>query len=164
MSATVMLFAGGLMVFAALALTLSLVGVVTTERRGVARSLAAIQALDAAADVLRADVERPFAERVIGPLGERLVGVGRRLVRADTAERIQHRLDIAGNPAGWDVNRIIGLKVAGGRRPSARWRSSSPSPAVPRSPCWWSAPRGSEPSATSCPTSSSTTPDRSVRS
>jgi tight adherence protein C len=113
MSATIMLFAGGLMVFTALALTLSLVGVVTTERRGVARSLAAIQALDAAADVLRADVERPLVERVIGPLGERLVGVGRRLVRAGTAERIQHRLDIAGNPAGWDVGRIIGLKVAG---------------------------------------------------
>ena len=50
---------------------------------------------------------------MIAPLGERLVGIGRRLVRADTAERIQHRLDIAGNPPGWDVSRIIGLKVLG---------------------------------------------------
>ncbi len=113
MSPTVMLFAGGLMVFTAMTLTLSMVGVVSTERRGVARSLAAIQALDTAPDVLRAELERPFAERVLAPLGERLVGVGRRLVRAGTAERIQHRLDIAGNPAAWDVGRIIGLKVAG---------------------------------------------------
>ena len=27
--------------------------------------------------------------------------------------KIQHRLDIAGNPTGWDVNRILGLKVLG---------------------------------------------------
>jgi tight adherence protein C len=113
MSPTVMLFMGGLMVFTAMVLTLSLVGVVSTERRGVARSLAAIQALDSAPDVLRGDVERPFAERVLAPLGERLTGIGRSLVRAGTAERIQHRLDIAGNPSGWDVGRIIGLKVAG---------------------------------------------------
>lgn len=113
MSPTVMLFTGALMVFTATVLTLSLVGVVSTERRGVARSLAAIQALDSAPDVLRGDVERPFAERVLAPLGERLMGIGRSLVRAGTAERIQHRLDIAGNPSGWDVGRIIGLKVAG---------------------------------------------------
>ncbi|WP_460820566.1 type II secretion system F family protein [Nocardioides ungokensis] len=88
-------------------------GVVTSERRGVARSLAAIEAIDAAPAVLRAEVERPFNERVLAPLGDRLVGIGRRLVRAGTHERIQHRLDIAGNPAAWDVSRIIGCKVLG---------------------------------------------------
>jgi tight adherence protein C len=113
MSPTVVLLAGGLLVFAGITLSLSLVGVVTTERRGVARSLAAIQAITTAPDVLRAELERPFAERVIAPLGERLVGIGRRLARAGTAERIQHRLDIAGNPPAWDVSRIIGLKVLG---------------------------------------------------
>lgn len=113
MSPTVMLFAGGLMVFIAMALTLSLVGVASSERRGVARSLAAIRAIDAAPDAVRAELERPFTERVLAPLGERLVGIGRRLVRAGTAERIQHRLDIAGNPSAWDVGRIIGLKAAG---------------------------------------------------
>ena len=48
---------------------------------------------------------------MIAPLGEQAVGLGRKLSRADTAEKIQHRLDIAGNPPAWDVNRIIGLKV-----------------------------------------------------
>jgi tight adherence protein C len=105
--------AGALLVFLALTLLLATFGVVSSERRGVARSVAAIQALDSAPDVLKDELERPFAERVLGPLGDRLVGTGRKLVRADTAEKLQHRLDIAGNPPGWDVSRIIGLKVLG---------------------------------------------------
>jgi tight adherence protein C len=79
----------------------------------VARSVAAVQALDSAPSVLKEEIERPFAERVIAPLGERMVGLGRRLVRADTARKIQYRLNIAGNPPAWDVNRILGLKVLG---------------------------------------------------
>src|SRR6476660_5380479 len=95
-------------------MALSVIGVITSERRGVARSVAAIQALDSAPSVLKAEVERPFAERIIAPLGERMVGLGRKLVRADTARKIQYRLNIAGNPPAWDVNRILGLKVLGG--------------------------------------------------
>jgi tight adherence protein C len=87
--------------------------VVTSERRGVARSVAAIRALDSAPTVLKGEIERPFAERVIAPLGERMVGLGKRMVRADTARKIQYRPDIAGNPPAWDVNRILGLKVLG---------------------------------------------------
>jgi tight adherence protein C len=105
-----LLLGAGLM-FLSITLVLSLVGVVTQERRGTARSLAAIQALNSAPDPLRAELERPFAERVIAPLGERMVGIGRKLVRAETADRIRHKLDVAGNPPGWDVNRIIGLKA-----------------------------------------------------
>ena len=113
MSPTVVLLLGGLLVFGGAVLSLSLVGGITAERRGVARSLAAIEALDAAPAVLRADLERPFNERVLAPLGDRLVGIGRRMVRAGTHERIQHRLDIAGNPPAWEVSRIIGCKVLG---------------------------------------------------
>ena len=36
-----------------------------------------------------------------------------KLTRTDAEAKIQHRLDVAGNPPGWDVNRIIGLKVLG---------------------------------------------------
>lgn len=111
-SITFLLLGAGLM-FVALALSLSIIGVATSERRGVSRSVAAIKALDAAPDVLREELERPFTERVLGPLGDRFVETGRRIVRADTAAKIQHRLDIAGNPPAWDVNRIIGLKVLG---------------------------------------------------
>lgn len=113
MPATLVLTVGAMLLFGSLALSLSLIGVIRVERRGVARSVAAVQALNTAPDVLKAELQRPFSERVIAPLGERLVGIGRRITRADTATRIQHRLDIAGNPPGWDVNRMIGLKVLG---------------------------------------------------
>ena len=105
------LLLGVLLIFAALALTLSIIGVLSNERRAVSRSLQAIQAIDRAPDALRKELERPFSERVIAPMGESLVGLGRRLTRADSAANLQHKLDIAGNPPGWDVNRILGLKV-----------------------------------------------------
>jgi tight adherence protein C len=107
------LMVGAGLLFLAGTLALSLIGVATTERRGVARSVAAINAMNSAPDVLKEELERPFSERVLAPLGDRFVGLGRKLVRADTAHKIQHRLDIAGNPTGWDVNRILGLKVLG---------------------------------------------------
>ncbi|RYC05298.1 type II secretion system F family protein [Nocardioides zhouii] len=113
MTESMMLVGAGLLCLSMI-LALSVIGVITAERRGVARSVAAIQALDSAPSVLKAEIERPFAERVIAPLGERMVGLGRRLVRADTARKIQYRLNIAGNPPAWDVNRILGLKVLGG--------------------------------------------------
>ncbi|MGS0626069.1 hypothetical protein ACU8YE_24660, partial [Ralstonia sp. VS2407] len=114
MSSTLFLLLGAGMVFAAITLVLSLIGVASSERRGVARSIGAIQALDAAPAAMReAELERPFAERVLGPLGDRLVTLGRKLTRADTAQKLQYRLDVAGNPPGWGVSRLIGLKVLG---------------------------------------------------
>lgn len=94
-------------------LALSVIGIVTTERRSVGRSVAAIQAMDSVPSSLREEIDRPFAERVIAPLGERMVGLGRRLVRADTASKLQYRLNVAGNPPAWDVNRLLGLKALG---------------------------------------------------
>src|SRR6478609_4144650 len=108
-----LLLLGSLLVFAALVMSLSIMGVLTSERRAVARSVAAVQAINSAPSIMTEELDRPFAERVIAPLGGRLVGVGRKITRADTASKIAHRLDIAGNPPAWDVNRIIGLKVLG---------------------------------------------------
>jgi tight adherence protein C len=108
-----LLLLGAVLVFAALVMSLSIMGVLTSERRAVARSVAAVQAINSAPSIMTEELDRPFAERVIAPLGGRLVGVGRKITRADTAAKIAHRLDIAGNPPAWDVNRIIGLKVLG---------------------------------------------------
>ncbi|QIK76884.1 type II secretion system F family protein [Nocardioides piscis] len=114
MSSTLLLLLGAGMLFAALTLMLSLIGVVSTERRGLSRSLDAIAAINAVPDSMRKEeLERPFAERVLGPLGDRFVNLGRKLVRADTAEKLQYRLNVAGNPPGWGVSRLIGLKVLG---------------------------------------------------
>lgn len=108
-----LLLLGAGLLFAALVLAFSIMGVLTSERRAVARSVAAVQAMNAAPTIITDELERPFTERVIAPLGERLVGIGRKITRADTASKIAHRLDVAGNPPAWDVNRIIGLKVLG---------------------------------------------------
>ncbi len=68
MTETVMLIGAGLLCLS-MVMALSVIGVVTSERRGVARSVAAIQAMDSAPSVLKQEIEQPFAERVIAPLG-----------------------------------------------------------------------------------------------
>ncbi len=59
------------------------------------------------------ELEQPFADRVVGPLTRRFVVAGRRLTPDDRLDRIRRRLDLAGNPVGWDVDRILGLKALG---------------------------------------------------
>ena len=114
MSATLTLLLGAGLMFCAVTLALSIIGVASSERRGVARSISAIHAMDSAPLALKQEeFDRPFAERVLGPLGDRFVNIGRKLVRADTADKLQYRLDVAGNPPGWGVSRLIGLKVIG---------------------------------------------------
>ncbi|MCM0619225.1 type II secretion system F family protein [Nocardioides bruguierae] len=105
------LLLGGGAILVAGTLALSVVGLAGSQRAAVGRSLAAVRALDAAPEEVRHDVDRPFSERVLAPLAGQLVGIGRRLVRADTARRLEHRLDVAGNPDGWDVSRVLGAKV-----------------------------------------------------
>lgn len=109
----VFLVLGAVLLFGGIALALSTVGGLSKEKRAVAKSVAAVQAINSAPAVLLEEVERPFSERVIAPLGERLFGIGRNFTRADAAEKIRYRLNVAGNPPAWDVNRIVGLKVLG---------------------------------------------------
>jgi tight adherence protein C len=113
MSATAFLMMGVGAVFLALLLALAAVTVLRPETTGVRRSLAAIEALGAAPQELRSPLEPSFHDRVIIPLLARLVGLGRKLTAADSAMRIRHSLDVAGNPPGWSVDRVVSLKVAG---------------------------------------------------
>ena len=108
-----LLMLGAALLFTALVVALSVIGVLTSEKKAVGRSVAAIQAIGAPVSMINEELDRPFAERVIAPLGERMVGLGRKVTRADTGEKIGHKLDIAGNPPAWDVNRILGLKALG---------------------------------------------------
>lgn len=110
---TLLLGLGASLLFVALALAFWVISTATKQRQATARSLQAIKSMDQSPDVVRRELDRPFSERVIAPLGEQLVGIGRQLTRSDAEAKIQHRLDVAGNPPGWDVNRIIGLKVLG---------------------------------------------------
>jgi tight adherence protein C len=83
----------------------------TGEPTGVARSLAAVEAIKAAPESMRGDLDRPFHERVTGPLFARLVDLGRRFTPSDQSARIKRKLDLAGNPAGGDADRVLGFKM-----------------------------------------------------
>ncbi|GAB3263050.1 type II secretion system F family protein [Kineosporia babensis] len=58
-------------------------------------------------------LQEPFTERVLDPLIERFSAAGRRLTGRQRIERIRARLDLAGNPPGWDVDRVVGAKTLG---------------------------------------------------
>ena len=111
MSPDLMLVLGGVLVFAAVVLVLATVTAAAGERTATARSLTIVRSLGTDLAPGESETDRPFAERVLAPLSDRLVSLGRRLTRADTAERLRRRLDIAGNPPGWDVSRLIGAKA-----------------------------------------------------
>jgi tight adherence protein C len=49
----------------------------------------------------------------IPPLFERFASVARRLTPNDYTRRLQRRLDIAGNPAGWPPERVLAFKGIG---------------------------------------------------
>jgi tight adherence protein C len=81
------------------------------EAEGINRSIAVLRAMTTAPKELTADLDRPFADRVLQPLQARALAIGRRFIGADSAERYRTKLNLAGNPAGWTVDRIISGKV-----------------------------------------------------
>jgi len=80
---------------------------------GVNRSLAVLEAMTNAPDQLKGELDKPFEERVLQPLQAKATAIGRRISGADTAERIRRKLDLAGNPPGWTVDRVLSGKVIG---------------------------------------------------
>jgi tight adherence protein C len=100
------------------AVFLGIVGVIASAAssgpdRGVARSLAAVEAINSAPASMRRDLDKPFNERVTGPFVGWLTRLGRRFTPADQTARMKRKLDLAGNPAGWDTDRILAFKVLG---------------------------------------------------
>lgn len=113
MPAQLVLLLGLVAIFLAIVLLLTTIGAITAERQAVNRSLAAVRAMDSAPDQMRAELNRPFGERVVGPGMERLTNIGRRFTAGDQVDRIKRKLDLAGNPPAWSVDRVIAFKVLG---------------------------------------------------
>jgi tight adherence protein C len=108
------LAAGLALVFLAILLAIASTGALSagTPRSGVARSLAAVEAIQRPRrDLRERDLDRPFAERVLDPLTEQFTAIGRRFTPEERITRIRRRLDLAGNPVGWDADRVLGLKA-----------------------------------------------------
>ncbi len=109
----VLLFVMGLLMVAA---ALALVGMAVVGERptgGVTRSLAVLEAMGSAPSQMTKELDRTFGERVVEPLQARALTLGRRLSGADASDRIRHKLDLAGNPRGWTVDRVLSGKVIG---------------------------------------------------
>ena len=109
----VILFVLGVLLFVVAIALLSMGLRPAAEARGINRSLAVLEAMTDAPRELTADLEKPFADRVLQPLQARALRLGRRISGADSAERIRRKLDLAGNPAGWSVDRVTSSKVMG---------------------------------------------------
>lgn len=102
---TAAVFVGAVTLITSLALA-------TRPRAGVARSLAAVAAIRAAAPTAREqDLQAPFVQRVLDPLLEAAVRLGRRLTPHEQVVSIRRKLDLAGNPPGWNLERVLLLKV-----------------------------------------------------
>ena len=113
MDANLLLVLGLGAVFLAIAIALTTVGVMTSEKQQVSRSLAAVQAINTAPASMTNELNRPFRQRVIEPTMARFTRLGRRFARSDQNDRIRHRLELAGNPPNWDVDRVIAFKMLG---------------------------------------------------
>jgi tight adherence protein C len=114
MTPTTVFFAIGIVgVFVGIFLSLTAVGVFTNETRGVSKSLAVIEAFSTAPQSMKDELDPGFQDRVLDPFLGRLTGIGRRLTPSDYTERILAKLNVAGNPPGWTVDRVLSLKVVG---------------------------------------------------
>ena len=110
---TLLLVLGGTMIAAALVLVWSATASPAEESGGVSGSLRLLEAMSSAPKELTEEIDRPFSERVLAPLRARALVVGKRYTGGDSAERIRRKLELAGNPAGWTVDRVVSGKVLG---------------------------------------------------
>jgi len=108
-----MLFVLGVLLVVAAITMLALATRSTESLGGVSGSLAVLEAMTNAPKELTKELDQPFSERVLAPLLERFSGIGRRLTGSDSAQRIRHKLDLAGNPPGWTIDRVVAAKVLG---------------------------------------------------
>jgi tight adherence protein C len=80
---------------------------------GVDRSVALVQALTNAPKELTKEYDESFTDRILTPFQGRASKMAKRLSGSDAPERIRRRLDVAGNPPGWTVERVQAGKVIG---------------------------------------------------
>ena len=67
MPVELMLVLGLVGIFAAIAILLTTIGTITSERQAVTRSLAAVQAMQTSPASMQAELNKPFSERVLSP-------------------------------------------------------------------------------------------------
>ncbi len=110
---TGIMIAGIALIFVALLIVVVALALSPRGSVGVNRSMAVLEALTAAPEEMKRELDAPFGDRVLVPLLNRAQGLGRRLTPADANERIHMKLERAGNPRGWTADRVSAGKVVG---------------------------------------------------
>jgi len=111
MMGTALLVGGGALLFIGLVTAVLTVAAASFGRTGAADVLSTIDtpyAPGAAGPQAEA-----FSDRVVAPMARRIKGVGRAVTGTKAVERLRRRLDYAGNPSYWSVERVFELKGLG---------------------------------------------------
>ena len=106
---------GALALAGGVLLALAAFGAFGGSRTEVARSLAAMGGIGSArtSGPARREAGPPWRARVGEPVMAWLARTGHQLSPAGQTARIRRRLDVAGNPVGLDVDRVLALKMLG---------------------------------------------------
>jgi tight adherence protein C len=83
-------------------------------RRDAMRLLEAAKVSDVSIDQREQELAVPFLQRVVKPVATGVGMLGRRITPVDMRKRIEQKLVLAGQPAGWDADKIAAFKVIGG--------------------------------------------------
>jgi tight adherence protein C len=112
---TVFLILGAALFILAIVLISAAVGTTAAGQAvsGVDRSVALVQALSTAPKELTKEFDESFGDRIMAPLQAKASRIAKRFSGSDAPERIRKRLDVAGNPQGWTVERVQAGKVIG---------------------------------------------------
>ncbi len=113
MSPTLLLALGTGAIFLGIVLGLVAAGVMSGGKSGVARSLDLLDAFASAPTSMKEELDPGFDKRVMQPAFQWFGRIGRRLTPLDHGDRMRRKLDAAGNPAGWNAERITSMKAAG---------------------------------------------------
>ena len=82
------------------------------QRQDVRRSLDVVGSMQLGGWAARPNAPASFTDRVLLPGIRRMTRLGVRLSSAGAADKLQRRLDLAGNPRGYDVQQVLGAKGA----------------------------------------------------
>ena len=83
------------------------------QRQAVGRSLAAIGGMNVGGRALGPAAPASFTDRALLPAVRRMATLGTRLSPSGAAAKLQRRLDLAGNPRGYDLQQVLGAKGVG---------------------------------------------------
>jgi tight adherence protein C len=105
---------GILLAFGAITVALVTANDFIVERRQVFKSLRRIRTMDLTpAEMRHRELSVPFFQRAALPALKRFGKIGRRFTPANVTDRLTKDLVYAGNPPGWDAERVLAFKVLG---------------------------------------------------